>query len=208
MVDFETGSVDPHTTIPLQLAAKAYNARTLKPWPDGEFNSLMAPKAHEWDKIEDEALRINNIKKGDLEKAPAREHVWNEFVAFVTRFNKERKPVTAPIMAGHNIISFDAIIIDRLSKEFGPTDKEGRSTLFHRRDKLDLMHIAFLWFENSNLVDNYKLDTLRDVFMLSKAGAHDALVDVRQTGELLMQFLSSQRKVKVTFPCQKRKGGE
>lgn len=193
--DLETGSVDPKTTIPLSLSAIVYNARNLDPIAGATFDSLMKPKEDEWDKIQDEALNINGITLDELRAAPDREAVWNQFVSFVKRFKKGNFHTGYPIAAGQNIKNFDLIIIDRLCQEFGPVDKEGKQNLFNRRFQLDLLDFAFAWFENQQEPKNFKLDTLREYFGLSKEGAHTSLVDVEQSGELITRFLRLHRRL-------------
>lgn len=192
--DFETGSVDPQNTIPLSLGAKAYNPRSLKPIPDGEFYSLMRPANDaEYASIQDEALKVNNLKIEEIREAPDREQVWKRFAAFVNSHNKKGTPWFAPIAAGHNIKGFDLIIHQRLCQQYGMVDKEGRQTLFNRRDQFDLLDPCFMWFENSKEPANFKLDTLREFFGMSKENAHNAIQDVRDTGDILMRFLQLHR---------------
>lgn len=208
VLDFETGSADPFTTVPLSVAAKAYSARTLKPIAEAEFYSLMRPKDDEFDKLQKEALDVNGLKVEDLKAAPERGQVWAKLVDFVNSFNKRGTVWSAPILAGHNILGFDLIIVERLCKEYGQVDKEGRQSLFNRRDKLDLLKIAFMWFENAKEPANYKLDTLREYLGLSKEGAHTAIQDVRDSGDILMRFQQLHRTfgARVTFKGAFAKG--
>ena len=192
--DFETGSVDPHTTVPLSLSAMVYNPRNLEPISGATFDSLMRPKDDEWDKIEDAALKVNGLKRDELAKAPEREAVWNQFVGFVNRFRKNKSHTGAPIPAGQNIKGFDLIIIERLCQEHGPL-KKGRQDLFNTRTQIDLLDISFLWFENQKIPENYRFDTLREHFGLSKEGAHSSKVDVEQTGEMIMRFIRLHRRM-------------
>ena len=191
--DFETGSADPHTTVPLSLAAMAFNARNLEPIAGATFDSLMRPNEDEWDKLQEAALKINGITREELREAPERKAVWESFVGFVNRFRKGKTHTLAPIPAGQFIKGFDLVIIDRLCQAYGPTDKEGRQNLFNRRNQVDLVDLTFAWYENSNVLPNFKLDTLREHFGMSKEGAHTALVDVQQSGELIMRFLKLHR---------------
>lgn len=192
VIDFETGSVDPHTTIPLQLAAKVYNCRSLQAYEskDAEFESYMRPLENEYPLIQEAALKVNKIDvELHLKTAPPRSEVWKRFVTFVSNWNPGGKVWTAPVVAGHNIREFDLVIVNRLIKE----SKCGE--LFYPRDKLDLKDILFPWFENSDFLPNYKLDTLRDKFGIAKDGAHRALNDVIVTGDLIMRFLRLHRQL-------------
>ena len=64
-----------------------------------------------------------------------------------------------------------------------------------------------LWFDNTTVVPNYKMDTLRDFFGLSKANAHDALTDVIQTSDIILHFLKLHRSIfpKIKFTDAFRK---
>jgi len=172
-----------------------YNPRNLDPIPGATFNSLIRPLDSDWDLIQDEALKVNGLKREELAEAPERRAVWEAFVGFVNRFRKGKHPITAPIAAGANIRNFDLVIIDRLCKEYGPVDKEGRQGLFNPRDRLDVLDFAFSWFENQREPKKYNMDALRAHFGLSTEGAHSALVDVQQSGELITRFLKLHRKL-------------
>ena len=193
--DFETGSVDPSTTIPLSLSAIAYSARSLEPVPGAVFDSLMRPKDNEWGLVQDGALKVNGLTREQLRDAPDREAVWAQFVSFVSRFSKGKGPTGAPIPAGQNIKGFDLVITDRLCREHGQVDKNGKPNLWNRRHQIDLLDIMFLWFENQKEPSNFKFDTLRDYFGMSKEGAHSSKVDVEQTGEMIMRFLRLHRRM-------------
>lgn len=193
--DFETGGKDPRTCVPIQLAARVYNPRTLELAPGGTFASYMRPKDDEWDKLEQGAMDINKISRDTLKDAPEREQVWLQFVEFVNRFNPKPGDVwRAPIAAGFGITNYDLTIIDRFAQQHGNIDKEGKANLFNRRFMLDLLFMLFPWFENVNLFTrSWGFDAVREKFGISKEGAHNAIVDVQQEGDLLMRFLRMNR---------------
>lgn len=171
----------------------AFNARNLEAIPGATFNSLMRPKDDEWDKIEDQALAINGITHEKLKEAPERKAVWENFVSFVGRFKKGSHPIMRPIPAGINILNYDLVIIDRLCREYGQVDKDGKQAIFNPRDRLDLINFCFAWFENQAHPAKYNMDSLRAHFGLNTEGAHSALVDVQQTGLLIIKFLKLHR---------------
>jgi exonuclease I len=199
--DFETGGKNPRTCEPLQLAAVVLDSRSLEIKPNSEFQIYMKPL--DWNNVEQEALDINKISRQTIEdKGVNQKEAWNSFTSYISKYNKKKTFWGAPIAAGHNITGYDLIIVDRLCQLYGPIDsKTKESQLFHGRDKLDLMNLCFLWFENNKDVANYKLDTLRDYFGLSREGAHNAVVDVKQTALLLSRFLRFHRNLaaKTTF---------
>ena len=195
--DFETGDKDPHTCVPVFLAARVYGARNLQPVPGGEFKSLMRPRDDEWKLLKKDAMDFNKITREQLEAAPDREQAWKSFVAFVNRFNKKPgSPFTAPIPAGMNINGFDLVIIQRLADEYGPVDKQGRQALFNQVFTIDLLPTLFLWYENQNCLPKFSMDTVREHFGLSGEGAHGAnMVDVDQEGEMITRFLRLHRRM-------------
>jgi DNA polymerase III epsilon subunit-like protein len=200
--DLETGGLDPAHHEAIQVAGKAYNARTLEPYPveqGGEFCSLMRPLHPE--RLTDAALKVNGKSRDELlgnpekgiEPAPDQGVVWNQFVAWVGKWNKKGSAYGAPIACGKNIRDFDLKFVAVLNQLH--CKKKDKTVLFSRRTQLDLEDLIFLWFENSKELPDGKMDTLRDYFGMSREGAHDALVDVRQTGALLMRFLKLHREL-------------
>jgi DNA polymerase III epsilon subunit-like protein len=199
--DFETGGIDPLYHEPIQIAAMAFDPRKLEPYPDGIFSSMMRPpgKVEDW-KIEKAALDINKKTIQEIEAAPAREEVWRQFCLFVNRFNKKNSIWTAPIACGQNIKNFDLIIAERLCLDYNILNSEKKPKLFNGRNSVDLVDITFLWFENEDKPINRKMDTLREFFNMPTEGAHDALVDVKQTAELIFRFIRLHRRLTKTIP--------
>ncbi len=189
--DFETGGLDPLKHEAVEIAGKAYNGMTLEPYPDGEFCSLMKPERPE--DLQPKALEVNGRTVEELMKAPDAGVVWKSFVEWVNRYNKGAKRTgwTAPIASGKNIRSFDFKFADELNKKHC---KNGvKTVLFNVRRQFDLEDFIGHWFIGSGELENEKMDTLRDFFGMSHDGAHGALVDVRQTGALVMKFLRLTR---------------
>ena len=207
--DFETGSRNPKTTQPTQLAALALDGRNFK--LKGTFNSEIKPilndeKAVEagLDPIEDEALRITGKTRTQLHKAPTLKSGWHKFVKFVDQYNWKGTQWFAPIPAGFNIIGFDLIILDRLCREFGPYDKDRQQQkLFNKIHKIDVMDNVFLWTEGDPSVKSISMDSLRDRMGLSKENAHDALQDVKDTANIMIKFMKTHRAVYRTLEIEK-----
>ncbi len=197
--DFETGGLSWETDEAIQIAGKAYNCRTLEPYSieqGGEFCSLMKPLRPEG--LKADALKVNKKTVEELMKAPDQKVIWNQFVAWVNKFNKENNGYGAPIAAGKNIRSFDLMFAAKLNQLHCP--KKDKTLLFSNRLQLDLEDFLFHWFENEKEPVNYKMDTVRPYFGLSSEFGHDAMEDARQTGTLIMKFLKIYREL------QKRKG--
>jgi DNA polymerase III alpha subunit (gram-positive type) len=193
--DFETTGLSTMKDDPIQVAGVAIDPRSLEFIPGSEFNSLMRPvgvMTGDNNQIEanwrsaQQALNINGKKRAELEKAPLPEHVWKAFAAHVRKYDGGGR-ASKPIPAGHNIQGFDLLFYDRLNKQYKVPD------FFNTRTVLDTLNLCFLWFENLPEPENFKMDTLREYLGMSKSGAHDALVDTKQTGDLLIRFLKVHR---------------
>lgn len=192
--DFETGGLQADFHEAIQIAGKAYNARTLEPYPvsaGGEFESLMKPLHPE--RLQAEALKVNGKTVDQLMAAPDQKLVWNQFVDWVGKYNPTKSSFKAPIAAGKNIRNFDLKFVDVLNEKH--CKNKAKTVLFNTRMQLELEDIFFFWFENEAEPKNAKLDTLREFFGMGTDGAHDALVDVRQTGDLIMKFLKLHREL-------------
>jgi len=198
--DFETGSRNPHTTQPVQVAAVMIHGRKLTIQPDGYFESLIKPMGDEKavaagvDPLEDEALQINGKTRDELSRAPHAKTVWERFGNFVNKFNYKGGAWTAPIAAGHNIDNFDMIIAERLCKQYGPLDKKRKTQgIFHPIHRMDLMREVWMWTENNKDIRSISMDSIRDWLGMSKENAHDALQDVKDTAAVLIKFMKLYR---------------
>lgn len=199
--DFETGGKNPFECEPIQVAAMVFNARKLTPVQNGTFVSMMRPPGEEKDwKIEAEALDINKKTMEQIREAPSQEEVWKNFYSFVRKYNKGTTAWTAPIACGQNIVNFDLIIAERMSRRYNLLDKDGKFSLFNRRTMMELMHMHHLWFENMVEPVDYSMDTLREFYGISKEGAHDALVDVKQTADIIFRIIRLHRKLVSSIP--------
>jgi DNA polymerase III epsilon subunit-like protein len=201
--DFETDGRDVDTINPVQLAAVIIDPRKLEIVKGGQFCSFMRPEniddsdyfeknraTIEWhsnvrDCTSDEIMEL-------WENAPPTKSVWASFEEFLLRFHKAGRTKTkfsAPLACGYNILSFDMPIAERMCAKYS-----GGKQIFHPRDKIDLMHWMFPWFENSNEVTSYSMDNMREYFGISKDNAHDALKDVEDTAMLFCRFMRLYRR--------------
>lgn len=193
--DLETGGLQSDFHEAIQVAGKAYDARTLEPYPieaGGEFCSLMKPLYPE--RLQDGALKVNGKTREELAKAPDQKVVWNAFVAWVNKFNKKRNTFGAPIACGKNIRNFDLKFVDVLNALHCP--KKEKTLLFSTRLQVELEDQILQWFSGDPELPNMKMDTLREYFGLSTESAHDALEDTRQTGALIFRFMKLHRELR------------
>jgi len=184
-----TGVTREHEAV--EVAAAAYDCRSLE--KIDEFRSHMRPLRPEL--ADERALRANGLVLDELKAAPHPRAVWPRFVRWVERFNrsKTKAPGRAPVMVGMNR-KFDLSFAARLNALYAP--KKKKTVLFNRKFRLELMDLLFLFFEDSDDLGSYGMDSCRRYFGLSHDGAHSALVDVLQTAELAFYFLRGIRAIR------------
>jgi len=205
--DFETDGKDPYVCSPVQLACVMIDPEKLDIVPNSEFNINLKPELldkdpeHQYDiellEFHAKAQKstatevLNNWKK-----FPSQKQSWGQFVNYLDKYHSRssrRSMFSAPISAGYNILRFDLPIVDRVAGKYKNVGKDKTNNIFHPRDKIDLMHLMFLWFENNDEVKSLSLDNMRDYFGMSKDNAHDALGDVQDCAEILIRFLRLHR---------------
>lgn len=202
MYDYETGSRNPATTQPVQIAAIAIDPRNLTIIEDSEFESLIRPEFDndkcielKIDPIEQQALDVNGKTVEMLKDAPGVKSVWESFCKYAMNFNPSGKKWDCPILVGFNNLGFDDVITKRLAKEFGPYDaSRDACPLFHPVWKIDVIQMLFPWFESNYDIKSMSMDSLREYFGMDKDGAHDALVDVKQQAQIFCQLMKITRK--------------
>lgn len=200
--DFESDSADPTTTEPVEISIKIVHPRSLK--VVDSFNSMMCPPdfkgmddneyidGHK-STIEWHAKTLNKSVKEVLQSwldAPPQDIVWSNIVRFVEKYHKNGKvsKYNCPIPVGYNIINFDEIICQRLKEKYST------KYLFSSVFKVDLMHTVFNWFENSQDIEKYNFDTMRDYLGIDTDGAHTAINDVAVFAELFIKFTKLTRR--------------
>ena len=194
--DFETSSKSKEKAQILQIGAIAVERNNLR--IVGEFNSLMKPER--FDEIEQEALQVNKLTIPQLEAAPETKIVWKQFTDWVMQYNTSKKPNDPwgnPIPCGYNINNYDLPIASRYCREYGPWDsKWDTQKLFHAIHKIDLMDCLFFWFENNPDLNKLNLVAVLEYMGMDQeaiAGAHDALVDVKNTWAILEKLIRMER---------------
>lgn len=198
--DFETGSTNPYKTQPIQLASIIVDGSRLTLVPNSDFESLIKPLSDEeaialdLDTIQQSALDVNKKTREELEAAPDLKSVWERFVDYTKKYNIGKDEYDRPIPVGYNNTRFDDIIMNRLANQFGCSDERNNIKLFHPMHSVDVFKFIYMFYENTK-VRRFGLDNMRTIFGMSKDGAHDALVDVYDTAELLVRFLRLTRKV-------------
>lgn len=207
--DFETDGTDTRVCNPVQLAAVVIEPRTLEIIDKSDFNVRLKPPGVEersYFEANLDCIKWHGKIRGmtaeavweDWKTYPSQETGWNQFVDYLTQYRRGASAkggvTAAPIVSGYNIIGFDLPIVDRLCHKYGQVTPSGEPNLIFRRDCLDLMHQMFWWFENQKWPESYKLDSIRDHIGMSKAGAHDALQDVKDTATIIIKLLKLYRR--------------
>lgn len=197
--DFETTGVHLERLEAVELAAKAYDADSLEAIPDAdaEFVSLMRPEDPDclYTPEAQSAFRVNKQTPEAILKAPPQKAVWEDFCSWMKRWNPKTGVMTAPFAAGKNIRNFDLPIVAKMNARYGP--KKDKTVLFYNRRILELEDFLLGWFwPLGSELPSLGMDDCRDYFGLSRAGAHQAMTDVRQTGTLIMYFLRLQRELR------------
>ena len=206
--DFETDGTNPEQCSPVQIAAVMIDPLNLEIIPNSEFNCNFKPEVMENDPqyeyktdILDFHAKVKGCSKDDVyaewTNYPKQEIAWKMFVDYLDKYHsrssKKKSQFSAPIAAGYNIYRFDLPIIQRLSKKYKNTNKEGSSNIFFPRDVIDMINLVFYWFSHNNELKSYTLDSVRDYMGISKDGAHDAIKDVKDTAEIMIRFLKLHR---------------
>lgn len=182
--DLETGSVDPHTCQVTEFGAIAID--TVSMTVADKFSSLCKPV--DMSLVQDEALRITNIKKEDLEKAPGLAEVFSLFANWMKRWCVGTSQWDRPIMSGWNVCAFDSVIINRLCETYN----KGRK-LFHPNLIIDLMHLHFLWTHDK--LTRFSMETAREHYGISQDGAHRATYDCENCADILLRYLNYMSKL-------------
>ena len=200
--DWETGSANPNTCQPVQLGAIIVDSIRLEVVNGSEFNSYIQPvfddeKCVELGiaPLEDEALKVNNLTREQLQDAPGVETVWKNFTDYVANYSAKKGKWGAPMRVGYNNYRFDDIITDRLCKQYGQWDKDrDEQNLFFPSVNVDVMrNFMWPWTENMEDIKSLSLDAVRAWMGYSADNAHDALDDVKITADLLIRFLKLHR---------------
>lgn len=150
-------------------------------------------KPQHFDRIQDQALRVNGLTREQLAAAPDAGPVWNKFIQWVKGFNKKGGIMSAPIAIMKNGRDFDMKFIADANAQYASGDK---TVLFNRRRFRELEDQLFDFFENTDELENFKMDTFRAYAGLTSEKSHSALQDAYQTGVASLHFLKIIRELR------------
>jgi DNA polymerase III epsilon subunit-like protein len=169
--DFETGSTNVYqeTCEPLELAAVIVSGRTLQVVEGSEFQSFIKP--YDEKNLTSGALAVGGKTQeqiseylDNIRKAPTRKEVFESFCSYLSRYRTGKNMWGNCIPVGHNIISFDLPLLNRLCIEFGKISTDGRQTILHPIHVSDTMNHCFHWFENMGVPEKTKYGLSSQLF--------------------------------------------
>ena len=192
--DLETTAANPNVAQITQLAAVIINRNNLKIIDEIELKM----KPEDMDSIEDGALQATGMTREQIAGFPETSVMWPVFVNWLGNHNKSGSVYKAPIPCGYNIIGYDMPIIRRYCKKFKTAWDDGRQDqkLFSQVYKFDVLDHMWYWFENNKDLPKLKLEMMLEYMGASEErikGSHDALVDVKNTADIVIRLLKMAR---------------
>lgn len=152
---------------------------------DGEgreetFNYKIAPYTDE--PCSDVALEIGGVTEAEIRKFPSAEEVYHDFHALLLKYVNPYDKTDKLYFCGYNA-EFDSDFLRGLFSYNG--DRYFSSYFFH--PVLDVMQLASWHFVGQrHLFKNFKLTTVYEhIFGKEMGGAHDAMVDIQATRDIL-----------------------
>lgn len=190
--DYETDGLDTNELEIVQIGAVPLDLKTLEVLSDETFAIDVKPPSFNRKEYVDSHQEVINWH-ANVQGCSASDVIdrWDNgtplkdaFTMFIKYCNKY-KSGNLPLAGGQNILNFDIPITKRFCNHFN------QKYPFRFTRELDLKNIAPLWLMfSADPPKNDKMDTMRDFFGIAKAGGHDALKDVIDTGDLIKRFLS------------------
>lgn len=206
--DFETickngeKATNPLQAEPIQVAARILHPRKLEFVEGGTFSSYIKPPYEREElHMETVAWHAKNADKKPEDlielwyNAPAQNIVWGQFIDFLNKYHGgvKKGKFSAPVLAGHNIISYDNIIFSRMCVRYNFCDKNQEQNVVLLNKCTDTLHLLAPWFENNPEIHSLSLDKLRPYLGLSSKGSHDAFKDVNDCSLIMRRFLRFHR---------------
>lgn len=195
-------AVNPQQAEPIQIAVRMMHPRKLDFVEGGTFHSYIKPP-YKRDELHMETVQWHAKNAGkkvdevlDLwYNAPEQKVVWSQFIDFINKYHGPIKKgkFSAPVLSGHNIISYDNVIFSRLCTRYKYCDANDEQNVVLLNKSVDTLHLLNPWFENNPELDSLSLDKLRPYLGLESKGSHDAFKDVNDCGIIMRRFLRYHR---------------
>lgn len=164
VVDLETTGLNPETDKIIELSAIKYKNREI----ESKFSTLINPKIH----ISPKITEITDINDDMVKNSPYIENILPSFAEFVGDL---------PLVA-HNA-RFDIQFLNCILKKRGG---------FIDNEIIDTLSISRLIYKG--LIDNFKLETIKNYLKLEKYKSHRAESDCIVAGAIYIDYLKSKDK--------------
>lgn len=183
-IDIETDRLDPKTANPIQIAMIAIESESLFTIEEMELKIYF-----DISEADESALSRNSYNdRLWISEAIPESHAIREVSDFFNRHStwnrvsKKGNSYTTCEIAGHNVASYDAVIISNWFKRNGIFCPAATWVT----GPIDTMHMArcVAWVKNEQWGDGYSLSALCRKFEIPLEDEHDALCDARATVEL------------------------
>jgi len=174
-----------------EVAAIVIDPRRLEIIEGESFTSLMKPP--DMSIASERAMEVTGISREMLANAPDQKTTWENFANFMKKFNKKGTKLAAPIMVGHNIISFDRPIYNDICYKYGYVN-DGEPNLFHPTVMYDTYLMWHMICENLAEPAKYNMDYMKEYLGLPKSSykeghAHRALGDCKDGSEIFIRLM-------------------
>lgn len=180
-IDVETTGLDPKINDPHQLAGFIMVDGVIK----DEFNIECQP--FDWSTVEDEALAISGLERGDLEgrmeSVTAYESLNARLCKYVNKYDKKDKYVLAAYNA-----NFDAQFVNSWFAKHGNPYFFGLCHGGAYFDPLTMALMAEVKAGKQLFFPNRKLEVVAKTLGVELGNAHNALADIRATREVAQKL--------------------
>jgi len=185
-LDCETTGLDPVINAPIQISGIIDIDGVVQE----EFDFYVKPFHNK--KIDDYALKVNNLTKEKIETFEEPKIVYNKLISIFDKYTDRYNKFDNLIMVGYSCL-FDYNMLDQFFKDCG-------NNYFYayakRTQAIDLLPISMLMKLAKRIeVDNLKLETCAKAFNL-EFKAHNSMEDIRVTRELFYKYLDIVKGVK------------
>jgi DNA polymerase III alpha subunit (gram-positive type) len=128
------------------------------------------------------ALDANKIKLEQVENGKSHKYVFEQIENVLSKLEKDK---IKPILVGHNIDNFD---IDFLKKLF--IDNKKNMYEYFNKTTFDTLTFSRIIFENNEMLENNKLETVTKFCGIKSNTYHRAFEDTKVNAQLFIKMLN------------------
>ncbi|MDB4939585.1 MAG: hypothetical protein JWO40_10 [Candidatus Doudnabacteria bacterium] len=168
LIDIETTGINPHTALPIQIAAVLLDKETLE-----EKSSYSTYIQQDLTDANPESMAINGIKPEQLQTAPSEKEVVD---AIVEKFGFD-------VLLASWVEFLDRRLFQRmfLNSGYDPAKFDPHY--------LDLWPVAYVYLLKQGYNGSIRSEPMMQALGLSARGAHDALEDCRHAADALRKIM-------------------